>query len=220
MAAARMRPESHLRIFPTYCAVSLVISPATRQRLWKSCSGFLLFIVFCRQPKDASHRCYALIENSFGLMDGPDGEMFENWFERCIANLAELTPEARRENCSKDGEVRKSGMELNPYNERIRLSWGNEFAGRCALVFGPADYLEPLHKIFDQPQPHRITVVPLTALIKFAGLLAAPSPPRAATPSRSEAGATTIRPGGETPDLTTRSGARLRPASHSARATR
>jgi hypothetical protein len=147
-------------------------APAAFEKLQRLSALYRIF----PQPGEVPHCCSG-IENIFGLMDGPEGETFECWIERCLMNLVDLGPDERR-GLLEDVNVRDGDMHLNPYDQRIRIEWGNEFVFRCALVFGPADHhLVPLHKIIDKPRARRITVLPLTALVQFACLLAAPSPP-------------------------------------------
>ena len=76
-------------------------------------------------------RSYDAIERAFGLTDGPGGETFEKWIERCIMALVGLTQGGRRELLD-DGDVRDSRMEFDPYEQRIRLRWGHEFAAAAS----------------------------------------------------------------------------------------
>lgn len=128
-----------------------------------------------RQMPPLDEARYRVVERNFCLMDGPDEEGFDQWLNRCLTNLAGLAPDERRE-LLQNYDVRDAELALSPYDQRIRIEWGgNEFQGRRALVFASAD-LSPLHKVVDLPKARRILVLPLTALIEAARLLAGPAP--------------------------------------------
>jgi hypothetical protein len=133
---------------------------------------------------------YDHVEQAFCLMD-VDNESFEQWIERCLTSLAKR-PWAEMRELLEDDHVRRGEIAFCPYDERIRIEWGNEFQIRRALVFAPPDNLDPLHKIVDQPRARRRLVLPLTALIKAAGLLAVPD--AASFNSLPDAGDTTASP--------------------------
>ena len=89
------------------------------------------------ESDDAEAQRYDALERAFCLRDGPDNEAYDRWFERCLTNLAGL-PERRT--LLQNGDVRDAEMALSPYDQRIRIEWGgDEFQGRRALVFAPAD---------------------------------------------------------------------------------
>lgn len=182
--AARVLPSHFANLLRGLSGELPIDAPAALEKL----QGLSTLCRFSPQSQlEKALRSYEVLEKAFGLMDGPDGETFEVWIERCIMTLIGLTPDERRELLD-DGDVRDGEIHLDPYNQRIRIEWGVEFVGRRALVFSPNDHLTPMHKIIDRPRPRRITVLPLTVLVRFANLLAAPSPPRASSPWQSDAG--------------------------------
>jgi hypothetical protein len=129
-----------------------------------------------RQLPPLDEERYRVVERNFCLMDGPGEEGFDQWLGRCLTNLAGLAPNERRE-LLQNHDVRDADLAFSPYDQRIRIEWGgDEFQGRRALVFANAAALTPDHKVVDPPKARRILVLPLTALIEAARLLAGSAP--------------------------------------------